>query len=113
MFNLGGRDQAPAPVVEDNSLEAKSIAPATSREDMIEAEKLQPYVGYLQGSLRIEPVPNTRLIDIGFTHADPAIASKVVNTVADVFVLSNLEKQTDTNATRADAMDKRIAELQA
>jgi succinoglycan biosynthesis transport protein ExoP len=112
MFNLGGRNPAPAPVVEDNSLETKSIAPATASEDLTEAEKLQPYVDYLQGSLKIEPVANTRLIDIGFTHADPAIASKVVNTVADVFVLSNLEKQTDTSANQADAMDKRIAELQ-
>jgi len=112
MFNLGGGNQTPAPVVEDNSLEAKSIPLSTSREDLNEAEKLQPYVEYLQGSLRIDPVRDTRLIDIGFTHADPAIASKVVNTVADVFVLSNLEKQTDANATQSDVMDKRIAELQ-
>lgn len=112
MFNLGGRKPTPAPVVEDNSLEAKSIAPAASREDPAEAEKLQPYVEYLQGSLKIDRVVDTRLIDIGFTHSDPAIATKVVNTIADVFVLSNLEKQTDTNATQADAMDKRIAELQ-
>jgi succinoglycan biosynthesis transport protein ExoP len=112
MFNLGGRNPKTAPVVADNSLETKSIAPASAREDLAEAEKLQPYVDYLQGSLKVERVVDTRLIDLGFTHADPAIASKVVNTIADVFVLSNLEKQTDTNANQADAMDKRIAELQ-
>ena len=112
MFNLGDRKAAPAPVVEDNSLQTKSIAPTAAREDPNEAERLQPYVEYLQGSLKVDRVMDTRLIDIGFTHADPAIATKVVNTIAEVFVLSNLEKQTDTNANQTDVMDKRIAELQ-
>lgn len=112
MFSLGGRKPTPAPVVEDNTLQAKSIAPATAREDQNEAEKLQPYVASLQGALKVDRVVDTRLIDIGFTHPDPAIATKVVNTIAEVFVLSNLEKQTDTSANQADAMDKRIAELQ-
>lgn len=112
MFNLGGRKPPPAPTVAQNSLETKSIAPASGREDPSDAEKLQPYVEFLQGSLKIDRVVDTRLIDISFTHSDPAIATKVVNTVADVFVLSNLEKQTDTSANQADVMDKRIAELQ-
>ena len=112
MFNLGGRKPTAAPAVDNNYLETKSIAPASAREDQAEAEKLQPYVEFLQGSLKIDRVTDTRLIDISFTHADPAIATKVANTIADVFVLSNLEKQTDTTANQADAMDKRIAELQ-
>ena len=115
MFNLGGQNEAPsvAPPVTYTAADAKSIAPPSPREDQAEAEKLQPYVQYLQRSIKIEPVRDTRLIDISFYHLDPGIASKVVNTIADTFVLSNLEKKTDTNSTEADFLQKRVAELQA
>src|SRR5205085_11869785 len=53
------------------------------------------------------------LIDIKFTHADPQVAAKVVNAIADTFVLSNLEKKTETNASAGDFLQKRVAELQA
>jgi polysaccharide biosynthesis transport protein len=114
MFNLGGRDEEPdAPPVTYTAADAKSIAPPSLHEDQAEAERLQPYVGFLQGLLRIEPVSGTRLIDIGFYHSDPGIAAKVVNTIADTFVLSNLERKTDANSTEADFLQRRIAELQA
>lgn len=111
MFNLGGKTEETADVVEDGG-QVQPVAASSFRQDQAEAERLQPYVNYLQSSLRIEPVPDTRLIDIGFSHLDPGIATKVVNTIADIFVLSNMEKRTDTNLTQADFLQKRIAELQ-
>jgi capsular exopolysaccharide synthesis family protein len=98
------------------------VAPATSREDLVEAKKLDPFVRVLQGDLKVEPVreartssynKDTRLIDIKFTHADPQVAAKVVNAIADTFVLSNLEKKTETNASAGDFLQKRVAELQS
>ncbi|HEY0172649.1 MAG TPA: polysaccharide biosynthesis tyrosine autokinase [Pyrinomonadaceae bacterium] len=99
-----------------------AVAPATAREDLVEAKKLAPFVGILQGGLKIEPVretrtssynKDTRLIDIKFTHGDPQVAAKVVNAIADTFALSNLEKKTETNATAGDFLQKRVAELQS
>jgi capsular exopolysaccharide synthesis family protein len=99
-----------------------SVAPATAREDLIEAKKLDPFVRMLQLDLKVEPVKetrtssynkDTRLIDIKYTHGDPQVAAKVVNAIADTFVLSNLEKKTETNATAGDFLQKRVAELQA
>lgn len=99
-----------------------SVAPATAREDLVEAKKLDPFVRNLQGDLKVEPVKetrtssynkDTRLIDIRFTHADPQVAAKVVNAIADTFVLSNLEKKTENNASTGDFLQKRVAELQA
>jgi polysaccharide biosynthesis transport protein len=114
MFNLGGQNEAPpTPVITYTAADAKEIAPPSAHQDQVEAERLQPYVQYLQGSLRVEAVRDTRLIDIGFSHLEPGVAAKVVNTIADIFVLSNLEKKTDTNSTEADFLQKRIAELQA
>ncbi|HEX6183907.1 MAG TPA: polysaccharide biosynthesis tyrosine autokinase [Pyrinomonadaceae bacterium] len=98
------------------------VAPATARENLIEAKRLDPFVRMLQAGLKVEPVKetrttsynkDTRLIDIRFTHGDPQSAAKVVNAIADAFVLSNLEKKTETNATAGDFLQKRVAELQA
>jgi capsular exopolysaccharide synthesis family protein len=99
-----------------------SVAPATAREDLVEAKKLDPFVRMLQLDLKVEPVKetrtssyskDTRLIDIKYTHGDPQVAAKIVNAIADTFVLSNLEKKTETNATAGDFLQKRVAELQA
>jgi polysaccharide biosynthesis transport protein len=99
-----------------------AVAPATAREDLAEAKRLDPYVRMLQGGLKVEPVKetrtssyskDTRLIDIRYTHGDPQVAAKVVNAIADAFVLSNLEKKTETNATAGDFLQRRVAELQA
>ncbi len=113
MFNLGGQNAPPSSPVTYTASDANSLAPPPQREDQAEAERLQPYVDYLQRSTRVEPVRDTRLIDIGFYHLDPAIAAKVVNTIADIFVLSNLERKTTTNSTEAEFLQKRVAELQA
>ena len=99
---------------------ASTVAPATSREDLVEAKKLAPYVETLQKGLKVEPVKetrlqvkDTRLIDVSFVHQDPQIAAKIVNAIADVFALSNLERKTETNTTTGDFLQKRIAELQS
>jgi capsular exopolysaccharide synthesis family protein len=99
-----------------------AVAPATAREDLAEAKRLDPFVNLLQLGLKIEPVKetrtssyskDTRLIDIKYTHGDPQVAAKIVNAIADTFVLSNLEKKTETNASAGDFLAKRVAELQA
>lgn len=99
-----------------------TVAPATVREDLAEAKKLDPFVQLLLANLKVEQVretrtssynKDTRLIEITYNHGDPQVAAKVVNAIADTFVLSNLEKKTETNATAGDFLQKRVAELQA
>ncbi|HEX8776457.1 MAG TPA: polysaccharide biosynthesis tyrosine autokinase [Pyrinomonadaceae bacterium] len=117
-FGKGKRSEAEKPT----GTEALKItlAPPTQQDDLIEATQLAPHVEALQGGLEIEPVKDnrlkvteTRLIDIRFRHADPQIAAKVVNAIADTFLLSNLEMKTETNTTTGDFLQRRIAELQA
>ncbi len=84
-----------------------------------ETERLAPLVAMLKRSLVVSPVKDsrtksveTRLIDIEFTHQDPATATKIANTIADVYVLQNLEQKIQTNASASDFLQKRVAELQ-
>src|SRR6185503_12925045 len=92
----------------------------TATHEDTEAERLAPYVELLQRNLRIEPVKEsrlpikeTRLIEITYTTGDPRLAARVVNTIADAFAASNLDKKTQTNNASGEFLAKRIAELQA
>jgi len=98
----------------------KQVASATSPDDLEEAARLEPFVSSLQAGLKVDPVKEerlqyteTRLISIKFTHANPVVAAKVANAVANAFVLSNLEQKTKFTATTGDFLQKRIAELQS
>lgn len=88
-------------------------APATTSDNLVEVNKLAPHVASLQRLLEVQQVKDTRLIEINFTHSNPEVAAKVANTIAEVFVLINLEKKTETNSTTGDFLQKRIAELQS
>lgn len=96
----------------ENAPLAGNLAPATSRDDLVEVNRLAPFVGMLQGGLVVKQITDTRLIEIRYRHPDPQIASKIVNAVADAFTLSNLERKTETSATAGDFLQRRIAELQ-
>lgn len=96
-----------------------SIASSSVRGDMVEAKRLTPYVQVLQRYISVEPVKETRLtvketrlIDVRYQHPDPQLAAKIVNAVADTFVLSNLERKTESTVYTGDFLQKRIAELQ-
>lgn len=97
-----------------------SLSKEDSSNPDIEAEQLAPYVAYLRRSLNVSPVKDsrtvskeTRLIEVEFTHNDPNVAAKVVNAIADTYVLQNLEQKVQTNAAAGDFLQKRVAELQS
>jgi succinoglycan biosynthesis transport protein ExoP len=122
MFGLGKKDEERREKLDDELPLTSAVAPATAREDLVEAKRLDPYVRMLQANLKVEPVretrtssysKDTRLIDISYSHTDPQLAAKVVNAISDTFVFSNLEKKTETNASSGDFLQKRVAELQS
>lgn len=85
-----------------------------------QAETLLPYVNAIKGSLQVEPVEDnrtvtkiTRLIEVQYTHRDPVVATKIVNAIADLYVLQNLERKVETNASASDFLQKRVADLQS
>jgi len=105
-----GKADAPPKAPEEIRLQPSS---AIARDDIAEANHYEPYVGMLQGGLSVKQLTDTRIIEIRFKHQDPEIAEKVNNMIADTFVLSNLERKTETSASAGDFLQKRIAELQS
>jgi polysaccharide biosynthesis transport protein len=120
MVNLGSKDNASSRNSSVDEIPLTNSTSSASRDDLAEAKRLALYVKALSLDLKVEPVKEnrltfkeTRLIDINFSHTDPQVAAKIVNTLADAFVLSNLEKKTETGSTAGDFLQKRIADLQA
>jgi succinoglycan biosynthesis transport protein ExoP len=113
MTGFGGNSVDARPTADQGVLMTSSVAPPTDREDLAEIKRLTPYVSTIQSGLEVEQIGHTRLVEIRFTHRDPQIAAKVVNAIADTFVLANLERMTETNAGAAAFLKKRIADLQA
>jgi capsular exopolysaccharide synthesis family protein len=122
-FGIGGRLVPQTSVQKGDAsklLVVKDVATPSSRGDLEEATRLEPYVSTLQAGLKVEPVKEdrlqftgTRLISIKFNHASPLVAAKIVNAIADTFVLSNLEQKTQFTSTTGDFLQQRIAELQS
>ncbi len=99
---------------------ASTPSPQTAADDLKEAKRLAPFVGMIQGGLSVEPVretrggfnKETRLIDLRFTHNDPQVAAKIINTIAETFVAQNLQKKSQTNESTGLFLGNRVADLQ-
>ena len=111
MVGLGGQDKSYEPGDGAAAGEApltKSVAPATSHENVVEAKQLARHVAALRAILEIEPVKETRspvretrLIDIHSNHSDPQIAAKSSTLSPSFRPLDNLERMTERAARRA------------
>jgi succinoglycan biosynthesis transport protein ExoP len=108
---VGGSRTRPLPKApEENKLRPSSALPT---DDASETNHFEPYVEMLQSQLAVKQLNDTRIIEIRFKHPDPEIAEKINNMVAETFVVSNLERKTETSNTAGDFLQKRIAELQS
>jgi len=57
-----------------------------------------PLTRAFRGRLTVEPLRNTRLVDVSFQSHYPDLAARVVNTVAEAFIAQQIEQRID--ATR-------------
>ena len=77
-----------------------------------ESAKLEPYVDVLNGSLTITPVPDTRDLRVSYTHTNAILASKIANTVADVFIERSFERKTEKFTKTSEWLDESTRKLQ-
>lgn len=77
-----------------------------------ELAKLEPYEETLGANLTVDPVAGTSLVTLHYKHTDPELAQKIVNTVADVFIYNNIQRETMGSEKSADVLASKIADLQ-
>ncbi len=93
------------PVVKEDDVKGQQLTPE-------ELAKLEPYEEALGANLTVDPVVGTNLVTLRYQHTDPELAQKIVNTVADVFVYNNIQRETQGSEKNADVLANKVAELQ-
>jgi succinoglycan biosynthesis transport protein ExoP len=77
-----------------------------------ELARLEPYEDAIIGGEEVVPTIGTSLVTIKFTHTDPALAQRIANTLADVFVQNNRERQESGTSKAEEKLMKEVATYQ-
>jgi succinoglycan biosynthesis transport protein ExoP len=72
-----------------------------------------PLVARFLGLLTIEPVRNSRLVKVHFENADPQLATRVVNAVAQAYIALNLERRVDASSYAKTFLQERLEQIKA
>jgi polysaccharide biosynthesis transport protein len=94
-------DDAPAAT----TIETEKLTPQ-------QASKLLAYEDMLRAGLTITPVERTNLVKIVYEHTNPELAMKIADTLAQVFIEDNRERETSGSVKSAEQLAKNIADLQ-
>lgn len=78
-----------------------------------ESARLAPYVDVLAANVNAEPLTDTRMLVISFTHTDPVLAADVVDNVAQVFIQRSFENKTEKYTNTSEWLNKSTRELKA
>lgn len=73
---------------------------------------LEPYEDAITGNLTVEPVVGTSLVNIKYRHTNPAMAQKIADTLAKVFVNNNIERQEGTSSKAEILLMQEVAKYQ-
>lgn len=68
-------------------------------------------INLLLENVAITPVTNSRLVDIGFTSADPDVSAEVANAWAQGFIEASLARRFDATADARKFLEQRLSEL--
>jgi capsular exopolysaccharide synthesis family protein len=62
--------------------------------------------------MRLRPIPNSRVIDISFTSTNRGLAAAIVNTVAEQYIVVQLETKRDDVAAATELLSVRVRDLE-
>jgi polysaccharide biosynthesis transport protein len=113
MFSRG--PDASAPRAAPGTTQQLPIVKETEVREQLTAEqiaRLEPYEDTLIANMTVEPEPGTNLVRISYKHTNPEMAQKITNTLADVFILNNFDRETAGTQKSANTIARELAELQ-
>jgi succinoglycan biosynthesis transport protein ExoP len=103
------QDAAPAPQV----FTATTVPSKSGSRTLEESTRLSPFVGILEGNLRVRPVVDTRAMTISFTHTDPELAARIANAIAQRFIETSFNKKIEKFTSASEWLDRSTRELKA
>ena len=111
----GRTANAPPPSQPSGIPEVEPLSSVESNADTFTVEQqkqLAPYVSALSSNVIINPIEESNLVAISYRHLDPAIAVKVTDAVAYVFIKNDVKRETAGSLNAADKLAREIANLQ-
>jgi polysaccharide biosynthesis transport protein len=91
----------------------KAETPRTSpKRENIESAKMSQAQALL-GGLTVQPVGDSRLVNISFDSPDPVLAASVANAVAESFIATNLARRFEATSYAKTFLEERIAQEKA
>jgi uncharacterized protein involved in exopolysaccharide biosynthesis len=105
---------APAQPAGSNS-EPQAVGEREMQERQFTAEqmeKLEPYEDAIIANETILPIDKTNLVLISYNHTNPQLAQRIANTLAEVFIQNNIERQATGTSKAELALAKEIAKYQ-
>ena len=102
-------DQNPSFAGATGSRAERSIPVSSMRPDPAKSAGL---VGAFRGGLNVRIIPNSRLVQISYTHPDPRLAAEIVNTLAKTFIEENFKTKYESVTQTSEWLSTELADLQ-
>lgn len=67
--------------------------------------------GVILGNRAVQPITDSRLVDISYSDPDPARAQRIANAYADAFIASNIDKRFQANESAKVFLEDKIEQL--
>jgi succinoglycan biosynthesis transport protein ExoP len=109
-------------VIEDMRLDQNSKftgAAHPQAEDSLRASSMQPdpakaagLLGAFRGGLTVQIVPNSRLVQVSYTHPDPRLATEIVNALVRTFIEANFKTKYESVTQTSEWLSTELADLQ-
>ncbi len=88
-------------------------------EDSIRVSSMQPdpakatgLLGAFRGGLSVQTIPNSRLLQISYTHPDPRLATEIVNALVRTFIEENFKTKYESVTQTSEWLSTELADLQ-
>ena len=69
-------------------------------------------LGAFRGGLNVQLIPNSRLIQVSYTHPDPRFATEIVNTLVKTFIEENFRTKYESVTQTSEWLSTELADLQ-
>ncbi len=96
------------PILSDNAADTNTGDVQLTPEEEALAGK---YVGMLAGSLKVERVENTNLVNISVTNPNPELAARVADKIGEIFIKEDGDREIQGAQKVYDELGKSIEEL--
>jgi succinoglycan biosynthesis transport protein ExoP len=78
---------------------------------MVPSDPYSEIVKEVQNSIKVNPIRDTKLVEVSFTSPSPILATEVVNALSEEFIDFSIEKRYKTTQQASDFLDEQIANL--